>query len=99
MIVKRALGWFYEHVMWRPTAGRPWTYEIRAWCDRHVILALGIAIPTAAGFVMAQFLSVYLLSWWGLPVIVAVDFVGYLAGHLWWDTRGEYIKPHSRFRQ
>jgi hypothetical protein len=92
MILKR----LYE-LVWRPTAGRPWTYEIRDWCDRHVNWALTIAIPVTASFVVGQMVLVQWAGWFALPFMLFADFMAFVAGHLFWDTAGKYIQPKAHF--
>jgi hypothetical protein len=86
----------YE-LVWRPTAGRPWTYEIRDWCDRHPIWGLVVALPVAAGFVAGQVYLVGEFRVWALPFVVFADFMAFVAGHLFWDTAGKYIRPKAHF--
>lgn len=92
------VGWVYEHLMWRWTAGRPWTYAIRDWTSRHPEWALLVALPVTAALVVGQVVSVSYLGWWALPAVLFADFMAVTAGHLFWDTRGPYVQPKTRFK-
>lgn len=89
--LKRLMQRVYEY-LWRPTAGRPWTYEIRDWSDRHPGWALLISVVVAVGFVAGQVILVRLFGWVALPFVLFADFMAFVAGHLFWDTSGSYIK-------
>ena len=94
----RLLKRLYEYI-WRPTSGRPWTYEIRDWCDRHPKWALVIALPVTAGFIAGQVLLVMMFRFWALPFVIFADFMAFVAGHLFWSTTGSYLKAHVFFRK
>lgn len=83
------LEWLYEK-LWRPTTQRPWTYAMRQTAGWKV--AIGSLIAASALYA----LSVYA----GLPIwaIAGLWFAGgFLAGHLFWDTPGKYIKHKEEF--
>lgn len=92
------LGSLYA-LVWMPTAGRPWTYEIRDWSERHKGWAYLIGVSVTGAFVTGQAVLPQMVGMWALPFIGFADFMAFVAGHLFWDTHGVYIHPHEDFRK
>lgn len=80
---------------WRNTSGRPWTYEIRDWVGRHPFWGWLIVCFVVAAGIASQVLSVMTFDLYALPVIIFMDFLAYVGGHLFWDTEGKYVQPHE----
>jgi len=70
---------------------RPWTYEIRDWSSRHELWTIVIAAPVTAAFILGQMELVIAFGWLALPFVLWADFMAFVAGHLFWDTRGKYL--------
>jgi len=85
--------------LWRNTAGRPWTYEIRDWTTRHPLAAAFFLAGIIGGALAAQLATPFYLGAFAIPIVVFVDFLALLAGHLYWDTAGAYIKPRRYVTQ
>lgn len=77
--------------LWNPTTQRPWTYAIRQTAGWKVTLAV-LAF-------YAALLGTLLVTGGVLSFVLGnlILFGGYLAGHLWWDTKGTYIKHKEYF--
>jgi len=87
----RFLGRIYEF-FWRPTTGRPWTYQIRDWTRHHPWRVWPIVALTTTCFVTGEILLPMYFGWKALPFILWTNFMGFVAGHLFWDTAGGYVK-------
>ena len=77
--------------MWGPTTRRPFTYVFRQTPGWKV--AIGTTLSLGA---------LYGLSWLfgdvvGMVILTAGLIAGYVAGHLFWDTKGTYIKHADEF--
>lgn len=83
------LAWLYRK-LWKPTAGRPWTYAMREYATRKpgILLVIGFGL----GEVVANSLRWQTEVW-----LWAALFAGALFGHLFWDTRGKFIKHRKDF--
>jgi len=83
----RLLGKLYE-ALWRPTAGRPWTYASRELSQQHPrAFLVGILLFLAALMVVPG----ALWSWWWVLALGLGLMVGIPIGHIWWDTAGKYV--------
>ena len=90
------LSWLkklYE-LLWRPTAGRPWTYVIRDWTLSHPLWAFIVVSTIAAGFVAGQITLTMSFGVVSLPFVLFADFMAFVAGHLFWDSRSVPKKDH-----
>jgi len=81
---------FYRF-FWSHTSGRPWTYEIRDWTERHRVWGALITGGVTAAFFAGQMLLTIYFGYWSIPFMVWADFMAFVAGHLFWDTDGAYI--------
>ncbi len=77
---------------WRKTSGRPWTYEIRDWTRRHPRWAGVVVGFLVAVFSFGQIALPKMFGWKAAPFVAFADFLALLAGHLFWDTEGPYVK-------
>lgn len=97
------LGRLYKF-FWARTSARPWTYEIRDWSNHHpfaagavvattIILGLGIELATIVLFA----------PWWAvalsLPAVLFWNFMAFIAGHLYWQTAGDFVKESGTKRR
>jgi len=80
--------------MWKPTTGRPWTYVMRQAVSERPGRALLAALLAGAGLCGL----VYWAGWRAVPVALAFWLVGEIRAHLFWDTRGAYIKHRNEFQ-
>lgn len=94
----RFLGWLYEHILWRWTTKRPWTFQLRDWSVHHPFRVWPIVALIVVCGVAGQMFAVTSWGWWALPVVVFVDFLAFLAAHLWWGT-GKFTKPVEDFKR
>lgn len=97
-IIKLAGAVYYRMWHWREIKGtepRPWTYTMREWSlqnprKRDVLLLAWLALNIVAALVLPR------------PVLAGLmgplAFSWLLAGHLYWDTAGAYIKHADEFR-
>ena len=76
-------------LLWSPTTQRPWTYAIRQTAGWKVSLAIAIAFA----------ILLVLVSINPYAAVIAALASGFLAGHLWWDTKGTYIKHKEYFKE
>ena len=93
------MGWlksFYA-LFWRPTSGRPWTYEIRDWSERHKGWVYLIIAFVTGSLVAGQLLLPAVVGLWALPFIAFADFMAFVAGHIYWDTSGTYVHTKEEF--
>ncbi len=77
--------------LWTRIGGRPWTYIARDWtCRRPLRIVLS---AFAGGLLVGLLLPV-------APVFAAIAglVMGVAIGHIWWDTRGQYIPDEYRER-
>jgi hypothetical protein len=81
------LGWLYKQ-LWSRTTGRPWTYVIRQY-TKHQQWARAGAVILYSGLLVPPVLH---NLWVDALVLLTLYFLCFLAGHLWWDTAGKYIK-------
>ena len=69
---------------WKPTTGRPWTFQLRDWGRHHPLRVWPIAALVVAGFVAGQLLLPMTVGLWALPFVVFADFMAFVGGHLAW---------------
>ena len=83
--------------LWRNTAGRPWTYVMREWFQKHPKTASWVLPVILAGFIAASWEISLLTFKLRLFLTILQAFAWLLTGHLFWDTAGAYIpKPRRR---
>lgn len=89
----------YER-LWRPTIGRPWTYAMRQWRTQYPVQYRIAFVLSAAAFSGGIVATGLLASWtWATVVAGAGGVLGAeIHGHLFWDTRGAYIKHSGEFK-
>jgi hypothetical protein len=76
-------------MLWNPTTQRPWTYAIRQTAGWKSTLAVLVAVA----------LLLWLLTVSPIASLTLGVASGFLAGHLWWDTKGSYIKHKEYFKE
>ena len=85
-------------LMWHPTTHRPWTYALRQTGGLKVALGILGALP--ALLALCAWLTAILSGFWlGVTMLTIGLTGGYLLGHLFWDTRGNYIKHRSFYEK
>lgn len=93
--VFKFIGQVYR-LVWENTIKRPFTYSWReltkkSWKARLLATAIYLSVMVPPLLIVD--------SWW-LELWVIVGYsVAFLAGHLWWDTGGAYIKYQSDFKE
>jgi len=96
-VMIEAVRRFYRF-FWIHTSGRPWTYEIRDWTERHRIWGALITGGVTTAFFTGQMLLTIYFGYWSIPFMVWADFMAFVAGHLFWDSEGTYIQLKEKFR-
>ena len=93
----RLLKRLYERV-WRPTAGRPWTYQLRDFSRHHPFRFWLVFVVTAVILFVGQIQLVIWFGWWAAPFVAFADFMSFVAAHLIWGS-GPFTRPVSDFRR
>ncbi len=84
--------------LWKNTSGRPWTYVMREWVDKHTRIS-GVILPCLfAGFIAATWPISQATIGWRIFLTILQAFAWMLTGHLFWDTAGAYIPKRKRKR-
>ena len=84
--------------MWKPTTGRPWTYAMRQTAGWKS--ALGILGASAALLLLCAWLTTILSGFpVGVTMLVLGTAGGFLLGHLFWDTKGAFIKHRDYYEK
>lgn len=82
---------------WSRTTKRPWTYQIRDWTLHHPLRVWPAVTAIAAAFVVGQVELTRRFGRRAAPFVLFADFMAFVAGHLWWDTAGAYVKEVDDF--
>ena len=69
--------------------GRPFTYVFREWSGEYPLVA---TLMSLASLGMLAYLDSVLTGVAGWAVRASLMFACLLAGHLFWDTAGAYVK-------
>lgn len=87
------MKWFFQELtalytwLWQHTTGRPWTFVVRDWGQKHPMALEFWAITGFLINVALLALAAWRLPLWSMPIVAIIEgFIGIIVGHIFFEA-------------